>query len=80
VTPFARRTLRTYADGMGMDYKLVVAAWQASSQTAKGRALVTMRALEAAWAAEVKSRAEPTRWGRFWGRLVNRVRWWRVRT
>lgn len=78
MTPLARKTLRTYAEGMAMPYREVVRVYQRLDQTGKGRALVQMRALEQAWQAEQETQAEPRWWARAWRRWLATLKRWRT--
>lgn len=78
MTPLARHTLRTYADGMGIPYRDVAKMYVQLDATGKGRALVQMRRLEIAWQEHAAALAEPSWLRRTWALIVAKVRWWRV--
>jgi len=78
MTPIARQTLRTYAEGMAIPYRDVARMFLKLDATGRGRALVQMRRLEVAWQEHAAALAEPSWWRRAWLKLVAKVRWWRV--
>lgn len=76
MTPLARKTLRTYAEGMGVPYRDVAAMYNGLDTTGKCRAIVEMRKLEVAWQEYAAAYAQPTRWQRFKAKVIAKVRWW----
>jgi hypothetical protein len=73
-----RKILRNYSTGMGIEYKEIVAHYQALSQVNKGRALMQMKALEESWQQELRARAQAKFWPRLWARIKSRVNAWRL--
>lgn len=76
MTPLARKTLRTYAEGMGVPYRELARSFAQLDTTGKCRAIVEMRKLEIAWQEYAAANAQPTRWARFKAKVIAKVRWW----